>query len=677
MLGHSIEHSIPHNIAIRQVNLSSNLETQVNVTVSNSFGNHFTQQQALELYDLGLNVFPQPYGKKAGLPWKQLQYTRLHAAHPVAGVKALFQGKRNIAVMCGRTSGNLFVIDCETPQALHNHTSELQKRQIPLWIVETARGGHIYLQCTDGEVASIESGIMQDAELRGCRGYVLTSGSIHPTGAVYRWLKREGDAIPKVSAKTINWLTDKNGKPLRLRLTTGSRASTPFNPLSRSTQDYLTNGGSISAGSRNNRLFSAACDLAGNDCDQHEAEQKLTAIAEQSGLHRSEVYATIRSAYSRERKPARPVYQPAKKERPEHWKAALTFAETHEWQGRTGTSDKLILLALIERAKTGTNENGVFRASTREISVLSRTNINTTQKALKRLRDAKYIFYAGQDKTSQASLWRFSNLLIREGEKLKCESSPAVPPWISFSDSIFNSTDVMERGALGYSGLFIYKAMLSLAEAMMPSALAAALGLAVHRVNYALRKLVTYGLVAREPAGWRALAFTDAQLDEKVARPAGKLGRGQARRQRYAEQRAVYVGHIILRACIQMFGVQFLERSEDIEQIFDGDSCSTADSSVIVDEASADKEASLKLWKCPNCGQVHFAEEPPDMCDFCRDFTTWKPLADAEIDPAVETDAEALSDPLVLLALELGAEVYIIEDGKRRLIASSRSKPQD
>jgi hypothetical protein len=34
----------------------------------------------------------------------------------------------------------------------------------------------------------------------------------------------------------------------------------------------------------------------------------------------------------------------------------------------------------------------------------------------------------------------------------------------------------------------------------------------------------------------------------------------------------------------------------------------------------------MQLWRCPNCGQVHFAEAPPDMCDFCRDFTTWQPI---------------------------------------------------
>jgi len=34
--------------------------------------------------------------------------------------------------------------------------------------------------------------------------------------------------------------------------------------------------------------------------------------------------------------------------------------------------------------------------------------------------------------------------------------------------------------------------------------------------------------------------------------------------------------------------------------------------------------AELCLWVCPNCGQTYFGEHPPDMCDFCADFTTWQ-----------------------------------------------------
>jgi hypothetical protein len=322
-----------------------------------------------------------------------------------------------------------------------------------------------------------------------------------------------------------------------------------------------------------------------------------------------------------------------------------------------------VFLALVERAKTASNENDVFRASLRELSVMARTNINTTQKALKRLKEAKFIFYAGDDKTSQASLWKFSSLLIKEGQS-KSESSPATPPWISCSDSILNSSDVLERGALGYSGFSIYKAMLFAVQPMMPSVIAAMMMTPVHRVNYALSKLSGYGLVQREREGWRALKFSDAELDERVARPAGKLGRGVARRERYAAQRAVYVGGIILRARVDMFCDEFLYRSHELEQMVKMDSCSHVTSSLIVEDEVGEGESEVKLWKCPNCGQVHFADVPPDMCDFCQDFTTWKPLEGAE--------ADEVSDPMVQLALELGGEVYIIEDGKKRLIAPCR-----
>jgi rubrerythrin len=29
-------------------------------------------------------------------------------------------------------------------------------------------------------------------------------------------------------------------------------------------------------------------------------------------------------------------------------------------------------------------------------------------------------------------------------------------------------------------------------------------------------------------------------------------------------------------------------------------------------------------WECPNCGQNFFGEQPPDLCAYCRDFTTWR-----------------------------------------------------
>ncbi|GAB4516189.1 MAG: hypothetical protein OHK0046_21090 [Anaerolineae bacterium] len=50
-------------------------------------------------------------------------------------------------------------------------------------------------------------------------------------------------------------------------------------------------------------------------------------------------------------------------------------------------------------------------------------------------------------------------------------------------------------------------------------------------------------------------------------------------------------------------------------------------------ELLSDEPSRTRLWQCPNCGQVLFSDQPPDMCDFCRDFTTWRLIAEADVDP--------------------------------------------
>ena len=77
-------HSIPHNRHIRQAELSTYSIPQVKYRDFHTFRlqnrpkNNPIQAAARHLYGIGLNVFPQPLGKKGGYPWKKLQYLRLH-----------------------------------------------------------------------------------------------------------------------------------------------------------------------------------------------------------------------------------------------------------------------------------------------------------------------------------------------------------------------------------------------------------------------------------------------------------------------------------------------------------------------------------------------------------------------------------------------------------------------
>lgn len=361
----------------------------------------YIQETAMNLYTLGFNVFPVPYGKKAGWPWRMLQYTRLNPED----IYPLFRDRCNLAVMTGRTSGNLFVVDCETKATFEAHLQMLKEAHIPIFAVRSGGGrggGHLYLRCSDGEVKGVKAGERKDYEVRGNRCYVLAPPSLHPTSRqLYQWYERETPEPPTISLEQINFLA------LTLTKNSPKEPIIPqvFSELSSLTRDFITSG--APEGERNNRLFTAACDLAGNDYDHHTAIQLLLPPALKSGTPKREAHDTIHSAYSKPRSPAKPTVR--KQKQPKAYEKATFWAQEQIWQGREGQTDKAVFLACCHRATTA-NEKGVFRASCREIAELARVARQTASKSLKRLVSAKALVFAGKNSTSAANLYRFVQL---------------------------------------------------------------------------------------------------------------------------------------------------------------------------------------------------------------------------------------------------------------------------
>ena len=54
------------------------------------------------------------------------------------------------------------------------------------------------------------------------------------------------------------------------------------------------------------------------------------------------------------------------------------------------------------------------------------------------------------------------------------------------------------------------------------------------------------GLVIRQGQRYTAIPASDDMLEERIARPAGTLGKGERRRQQHAVERALYAGSLIL-----------------------------------------------------------------------------------------------------------------------------------
>ncbi|MDQ7025357.1 MAG: hypothetical protein Q9P01_01125 [Anaerolineae bacterium] len=48
-------------------------------------------------------------------------------------------------------------------------------------------------------------------------------------------------------------------------------------------------------------------------------------------------------------------------------------------------------------------------------------------------------------------------------------------------------------------------------------------------------------------------------------------------------------------------------------------------------QSSTTEKKRVVRWRCPNCGQTLFTapnDEPPDICNYCRDMTTWQRVDD-------------------------------------------------
>lgn len=492
----------------------------------------FTQHSVMWMFDvLELNSFPQPIGQKSGIPWKKLQYTRLSRDL----LMEAFHGRCNVAVMVGATSRGLFVIDCETEPLFKWVITELKQRQIPIWAVKSARGGHIWLRCSTGtvkSVSSVEFGIK--LEVRGHTGYVLAPPSVHPTGAIYDWYERQGDVIPTVTPEQIDFL------PLALELhkvTLKQPYARDYSPLWPTTQDYLKTGHLLAEGQRHERFKNAAVDYVRNGYGYAEIVRDLKPIAERSGLPDQDdpnYFNRIIGSITRK-------IQPRRKNTPRlmDWQRAQAFIASYTWQGRNGATDRALALALVDRAKAYSSENGTFRASYRELGGIARiTDRRTIKKALQRLMAIPFILLAGADETSEASLWHFSN---------KAVSAVQVDAQTNLQTI---DSDATERGAIGKSGVHIWRAMLALNTPATPAEIAAHARVSVKQVYYALRAdgwLRMAALVSKTPNGWIASPATAEQLNNSVARPACKSGRGKARIQQFTSERATDASRQIIK----------------------------------------------------------------------------------------------------------------------------------
>lgn len=141
---------------------------------------------ALDFVKNGFSIIPLRTRDKvpAVASWEEYQQ-RLPT---VEEIQQWFGGENqqyNIAIICGRVSGNLIVVDFDDLTYLP-YVADLEEAKKKTMVVKTGKGVHIYQRCKD-PVASIKlPNIHVDIKAEG--GYVVAPPSIHPSGIPYVFL---------------------------------------------------------------------------------------------------------------------------------------------------------------------------------------------------------------------------------------------------------------------------------------------------------------------------------------------------------------------------------------------------------------------------------------------------------------------------------------------------------
>lgn len=238
-----------------------------------------TQRRAIDLHKRGFNPFPMPHASKEpfkNTSLKRLYNSRVHlcgdGVEPCKHTRtaptfaSLFYGRKNTAVMCGKTSKNLLAIDCDSQSAYETKGKELDALALPYWTFTSHRGGCYLLRIVEGEAVNIpqDKSKFEDVQFWGNSHYVVVPLSVHPSGTVYEWrgntepsfyFANDYDTLPAVSVTALEWLDvtllKDEKKPFEM-----FGLSAEYSVLSKRDRETLGQGAKY--GARNSRLNAAA-----------------------------------------------------------------------------------------------------------------------------------------------------------------------------------------------------------------------------------------------------------------------------------------------------------------------------------------------------------------------------------------------------------------------------------
>ena len=509
------------------------------ITVGSTINVNSKVEAVQELYALGFNVLPLEFGsKKPAGNWKMLQTTRL----PAGCLEWQFEG-RNIGVLVGRTSMNLFVVDCDTDEAFNYWSSILHAKGLDKWIVSSVHGGHFWFLSEEGEVKSIPSFATEKRlkkpeekyQIWGRGHYMVVPPSVRMdgpfSGFVYSWLNREGELPPVLSAQTIGEIFHS------LRVVKSLLAGR----LPQLAYQAIIEQSHYGYASHSEAEFAAICSLLRIGWCEDEI---VRLFDEHQPVHYMKANSDSDWLISHMISPARAV---VKSNKGDVIQNLLIWSRDRLWKGRTGQTDRAVFEACCKRAMQESPFR--FRATVREISELCNQTNKTTNKSLRRLvQDGclKLLTVQNFKRVQEANYFGFPRELqdYHSSETTRC-TIPVVLP------SDFREHDVWHQYGLGKKALFLYEYLLGSRRFNgetadeITSALKAHMDIKMRAVKTVLPRLALEGLVEESNGRWGARRVKLDRLDE-IAQKLGVLGKSNERQAAHNADRAVYALRILI-----------------------------------------------------------------------------------------------------------------------------------
>ena len=273
---------------------------------------------AVKYHNCGFAVIPQiPGDKKPAVTWREYQDQLPTPACVDTWWREHFSGA-GIAVVLGRHS-DLFAIDVDGPEA---HAALVDRLGcVPHAPTAVSGSGkpfryHLFFRYPrELETKSKSTPWHPKLEFRGSRGVIVLPPSLHPSGNRYAWAdgkSLDDIALPEVPNKVAEALAKTAAQkrpPLSCEVATPHTGRSPIvvapRGVSYATEQFL-DGHFANGPNWNDRLFNAACDLAGSGVGLETATRLLLAGARPwNADEEAKAIGTIESAYNQSRRPAR------------------------------------------------------------------------------------------------------------------------------------------------------------------------------------------------------------------------------------------------------------------------------------------------------------------------------------------------------------------------------------